>query len=156
MTRIDFLWQQLISCEKNWILVTRINFLWQELISCHKNQFWYPLNFKIDKSVLIHKIRFYKAPAGPWITLSWEKYWLCPNFVHIFFKYILARINLPPCGSKWISKIWNWTWTVFGPVWTCFDPHWTCFGPGSSFLWTVFGPDWTCFGPGSRFVFINP
>ena len=79
--------------------------------------------------------------------------WLCPNFVHIFFKYILARINLPPCGSKWISKIWNWTWTAFGPVWTCFDPHWTCFGPGSSFLWTVFGPQWTCFGPGSRFVF---
>ena len=82
--------------------------------------------------------------------------WLCPNFLHIFFKYILALINLPLCGSKWISKILNWAWTVFGAVWTCFDPHWTCFGPGSSFPWTIFGPDWTRFGPGSRFVFINP
>ena len=75
--------------------------------------------------------------------------WLCLNFVHIFFKYILARICLPQSGSKWFSKIWIWAWTLFGPVWTSF-------GPGSRFLWTVFGPDWTRFGPGSRFVFINP
>ena len=58
VTRIEFLWQELISYDKNWFLVTRINLLWQELISCTMN----PLDPL--------KIRFYKDPAGQWITLS--------------------------------------------------------------------------------------
>ena len=112
VTRIDFFWQELISFDKNWFLVTRNDFLWQELISCGKNSFlmtiidflWQELSsfhknqffsrtFKINKTLLIHKIRFYKARAGPWITLSQAKYWSRKWGSHE------AKYFLPPCST---------------------------------------------------------
>ena len=117
MTRIDFLWQELISCDKNWFLVTRIDFLWQEFISCGKKWFlwqWYIFcdknwvlvtrinfswTFKINKTLLNHKIRFYKARAGPWITLSQAKYWSKKWSSHE------AKYFSPPClGPK---RFWD-------------------------------------------------
>ena len=77
VARIDFLWQELISCGKNSFLMTIIDFLWEELSSFHKNQF-FSWTFKINKTLLIQKIRFYKARAGPCIRLSQAKYFSPP------------------------------------------------------------------------------
>ena len=112
VTRIDFFWQELISFDKNWFLVTRNDFLWQELISCGKNSFlmtiidflWQELSsfhknqffswtFKINKTLPIHKIRLYKARAGPWITLSQAKYWSRKWGSHE------AKYIFPPCPN---------------------------------------------------------
>ena len=55
---------------KKWFLETRIEILWQELISCDKN--WCLVQWIL---LIVLKIGFYNPPAGPRITLSQAKYW---------------------------------------------------------------------------------
>ena len=129
VTRIDFFWQELISFDKNWFLVTRNDFLWQELISCGKNSFlmtiidflWQELSsfhknqffswtFKINKTLPIHKIRLYKARAGPWITLSQAKYWSRKWGSHE------AKYFLPPWSGSVLEGLEEY-WRIWeGPV----------------------------------------